>query len=142
MQLAVAFLDRMLEGEARPIAGAIFRDQRGTRMQVIEMAASEDHPNGLIALVEIQDSKSSKPGLSKAVTTAREQVAYRAKGRVKSRDLNLAQKLATLRSNHASLKNEENVIRTAQPDVESENPNLPTAEELAALRQRTATPQN
>ncbi len=148
MQLAVAFLDRMLEGEARPISGAVFRDQRGTRVKVIDEPASAELPAGLIALVEIGSEESQKPAkLSSSVKGSREQVETRARSRVRSRDL-----AADQGAKPASPLSEEQMeavkdgLKAAaragfieRPDIVSKG--LPSAERLKELRERAASKQ-
>lgn len=142
MQLAVAFLDRMLEGEARPISGAVFRDQRGTRVEVVEIEPTEKFPDGLIALVELGQSTAPKQPLAASVKNSRDKVASRVRARVKSRDL--------VRDPHPDTpkqplsdeqlavvkKGVENSDFTNPPEDAAEN--LPTMDRLRELRERAA----
>lgn len=147
MQLAVAFLDRMLEGEARPIGGAIFRDQRGTRVQVNDIPPSEAMPDGLIALVEIGAADvPAKRSLSTDVQGSRDQVAGRVRARVRSRDLGKPKKIQ--RAAREGALNEAQVAFVKQAAEGAEPPksdpadkaadSLPTADRLQELRTRAA----
>ena len=91
LALATAFVECMLDAEARPIGGAIFRDRDGNRVRVIEQAPGEGSEFGLIALVEAEASERSQPVATpeetacKAVTASRNQVAAREEMKRKDR---------------------------------------------------------
>ena len=108
MRLAVAFLDRMLEGEARPIGGAIFRDQTGARVKVMDIAPNSELPKGLIALVEVDPDE--KPSRAPAAPKT-----PRSKTRVRSRDLKELRAAANARSAAASANRPEKRAKAGLP---------------------------
>ena len=96
LALATAFVECMLDAEARPIGGAIFRDRDGNRVRVIEQTPGEGSEFGLIALVEAEASERSQPVATpeetadKAVTASRHQVAAREEEKRRGRPTRLA----------------------------------------------------
>jgi len=140
MDLAVAFITQCLESEGGAVAGTVFRDKKGTRVQVVDHKPCEAAPAGLLALVELgqMDRRPSFP----AELLSRETVMARvtAERSNRSRDLDGPnRRLAATLTAAQSEALRRSVARIDADEAAAAEPALPQGAELRALRDRTAS---
>lgn len=139
LDLAIAFLGQVMTAEGGPVPGTVFRDRKGTRVEVVDHKPTEDHPAGLLALVELGQMEQRTVPVQQALR--RDLVSARAKAghRQRSRDLdaNILRVAATLTDTQAEVLRR-SVEKIDRDEAEAAQPSLPTREELKELRERAA----
>ena len=138
LELAIAFIGQIISGDGGPVPGTVFRDRKGTRVEVVDHRPADGSSEAVLALVEIDQMTRTVPAaeaLSRDAVAARVRTGHRPRSR--DLDANIRRVAATLTDTQAEVLRR-SVQRIEDAEEETAATPLPSQRELKTLRLRAA----